>query len=163
LTVRGYLHALQRYRQVLARRNALLRQGAPAAVVAAWDEGLTSWGSRVIGARARWVAERDPSFGRHVSRIASGGAAGLEYEGAGGGRGREPGEVAGELARELDRGRERGERRGRALVGRRRGDRRIRGPGEAGGVGVDLRVYGSGGQQRTAAVALRMVEAESLT
>jgi DNA replication and repair protein RecF len=27
---------------------------------------------------------------------------------------------------------------------------------------VDLRAYGSGGQQRTAAVALRMIEAESL-
>ena len=47
------------------------------------------------------------------------------------------------------------------LAGPHRDDLRVRGETDAGEV-VDLRTYGSGGQQRTAAVALRMIEAESL-
>ncbi len=168
LTEPGYLHALQRYRQVLARRNALLRRGTPAVVVAAWDEGLVEWGSRVIAARIRWVAEHDASFRRHVGHIASGSAAVLEYDGtvrtgAVAGEPLRPEEVAAEFARELERVREREERRGMTVAGPHRDDLRIRAPGGAGTAWVDLRVFGSGGQQRTAAVALRMVEAESLT
>src|SRR5690606_9097747 len=58
LAVPGYLEWLQRYRQVLLRRNALLREGAPVERVGAWDAGLAEWGSRVIAARVRWVRER---------------------------------------------------------------------------------------------------------
>jgi DNA replication and repair protein RecF len=168
LTAPGYLQALQRYRQILAQRNALLRQGTPAVVVGAWDEGLTGWGSRVIAARVRWVAERDASFRRHVSHISSGSTAVLEYDGTvralgEGGAPLEADEIAVEFARELERVRDREERRGMTVVGPHRDDLRIRAPGEGEGAWMDLRVFGSGGQQRTAAVALRMVEAESLT
>jgi DNA replication and repair protein RecF len=47
-------------------------------------------------------------------------------------------------------------------VGPHRDDLRIRAASGGGGEWVDLRVFGSGGQQRTAAVALRMVEGETL-
>jgi len=153
---------------VLAQRNALLRQGTPPGVVAAWDDGLVEWGSRVIATRAQWVAERDASFRRHVSHIASGSTAVLEYDGtvraqAESGEPLGTDEIAAEFARELERVREREARRGMTVVGPHRDDLRIRAPGEEGSAWVDLRVFGSGGQQRTAAVALRMVEAESLT
>ena len=48
------------------------------------------------------------------------------------------------------------------LVGPHRDDLRIRGMDPATGVWTDLRTFGSGGQQRTAAIALRMIEAETL-
>jgi DNA replication and repair protein RecF len=135
LTEPGYLGALQRYRHVLAQRNAVLRRGSGAPLVSAWDEGLVGWGSRVVAARARWVEARDT------------------------------GEIAERFRRDLARSREREERRGMTLVGPHRDDLRLRGEvGERGDARswVDLRAYGSGGQQRTAAVALRMIEAESL-
>ena len=168
LTAPGYLGALQRFRQVLAQRNALLRRGAPAAVVAAWDDGLVGWGSRVTAARVRWVRDRQQSFQRHVGHIAAGSTAVLEYEAtvpalSEAGEPLSPDEIGAEFARELDRVRDREERRGMTLVGPHRDDLRIRAPGEADASWIDLRVFGSGGQQRTAAVALRMVEAESLT
>ena len=48
----GYLDALQRYRQVLRQRNALLRVAASAPALAAWDDALVEWGCRVMVARA---------------------------------------------------------------------------------------------------------------
>jgi DNA replication and repair protein RecF len=175
LTVPGYLGALQRYRHVLAQRNSVLRRGGAAALVSPWDEGLVEWGSRVIAARARWIASRGASFSAHVVEISAGARGALEFDpsiAADGGEmtGGEVDEfaareaVAERFRRELARSREREERRGMTLVGPHRDDLRIRGEvgGGEGGSWVDLRAYGSGGQQRTAAVALRMIEAESI-
>jgi DNA replication and repair protein RecF len=174
LTEPGYLGALQRYRHVLAQRNAVLRRGSGAPLVSVWDEALVGWGSRVIAARARWARARAASFADHVLDISDGAGGALEYEpsvaaGAGergdGAEVQEAGEIAERFRRDLARSREREERRGMTLVGPHRDDLRLRGEvGERGDARawVDLRAYGSGGQQRTAAVALRMIEAESL-
>jgi DNA replication and repair protein RecF len=167
LTEPGYLGALQRYRQVLSRRNALLRQGAPALVVGAWDEGLVSWGSRVIAARARWVATHADAFARHVRDIAAGGEAAVEYDASvaaydEAGALAEAEALAERFRRELHRVREREERRGMTLVGPHRDDLRLRTVDPGAGGWLELRTFGSGGQQRTAAIALRMIEAESL-
>lgn len=162
LAVPGYLEWLQRYRQVLLRRNALLRDGAPVEQVGAWDAGLAEWGSRVVEARAGWVEGRAVAFAAHVARIGGGTEARLDYSG--------PFEGAGEAGREaivaglveaLARTRERERRRGMTVVGPHRDDLRIRVRTEGSDAWTDLRAYGSGGQQRTAAVALRMLEAES--
>lgn len=176
LTVPGYLHAVQRYRQVLARRNALLRQGAPRAQVEAWNHGLAGWGSRVMQIRAGWVASRTRSFSTHVAAISDGAEALLEYEPSvdvtrssdGGGEGDGDGNAAAAGAAatdaflaELERVADREERRGTTLIGPHRDDLSIRADTDDAGW-VDLRTYGSGGQQRTAAVALRMIEAESV-
>jgi len=53
-------------------------------------------------------------------------------------------------------------RRGFTTVGPHRDDLVIRAEVESGGLERDLRAYGSGGQKRTAAIALRLVEADSL-
>jgi DNA replication and repair protein RecF len=160
LTAPGYLSALQRYRQALAQRNTLLRQGAPAAHVAAWNEGLVDWGSRVVAARAGWVAERAPGFARHFAEIAGGAPGRLEYEPSFGGPEAADG-IRHAFQRELERLAEREVRRGMTLAGPHRDDLGM--SSEApGGEPIDLRVFGSGGQQRTAAIALRMVEADTI-
>ena len=159
LAVPGYLAALQRFRQVLFQRNAMLRQGGSAALVAAWNPGLVEWGSRVGEARARWVAERAPGFAEHYARVAGGAAGVLEYDPSVGEWA--PGELAAVFHREMERVAEREVRRGMTLVGPHRDDLRF-GMELSGGTPLDLRTFGSGGQQRTAAVALRMVEAETV-
>lgn len=165
LTEPGYLHALQRFRQVLARRNALLRRGAPPQQVVAWNPGLAGWGSRVMAMRAAWAVRRTEGFARHVAAISAGAEAVLEYEPtAPVPTGREAGEPEDSIdafVAELDRVADREQRRGMTLIGPHRDDLRIRANTPEAGW-VDLRTYGSGGQQRTAAVALRMVEAESV-
>jgi DNA replication and repair protein RecF len=164
LAVPGYLEWLQRYRRVLLRRNALLREGAPAEQVAAWNPGLAEWGSRVVIARGAWVRERAAAFRAHVARIGEGTESLLEYAGPIDApeaevEGRE--EVAEAMLEALERSWERERRRGTTLVGPHRDNLRIHVRGERPDAWTDLRVYGSGGQQRTAAVALRMLEAES--
>lgn len=165
LTERGYLGDLQRYRQILLQRNALLRAGESPALVAAWNEGLVRSGSRITGARARWVEARSAGFAARAGEIAGGTMAALEYEPSIPGSGdpeAAPDRIADLFHAELERLAEREQRRATTLVGPHRDDLRLRSASGAGGEWVDLRVYGSGGQQRTAAVALRMVEAETL-
>ncbi|MBV9774260.1 MAG: DNA replication and repair protein RecF [Gemmatimonadetes bacterium] len=165
LAVPGYLAAVQRFRQVLFQRNALLRQGMQAALVAAWNEGLVSWGSRVVAARARWAAEVADSFAEHYARVSGGPRGVLAYDPSctgWEGTADEPVEAIAEaFRRELERVAERETRRGMTLVGPHRDDLRFEMERE-GAPPLDLRTYGSGGQQRTAAVALRMVEAETI-
>ncbi len=159
----GYLPALQRYRQILAQRNGLLRDRANRMELAAWDDGLVEAGSRIVEARSRWVAASHDAFGRYYAAISGGQAAGVDYlpsvprpggDGSGGdarGRWAEAFRVAMDLQRERER------RRGLTVIGPHRDDLRFWVDEEP--QRVALRGFGSAGQQRTAAVALRMVEA----
>src|SRR5690606_28625827 len=79
LAVPGYLEWLQRYRQVLLRRNAALREGAPPELVEVWDPALTEWGSRVVAARLAWVRGQAEAFSDQVARIGGGTIARLDY------------------------------------------------------------------------------------
>ncbi|HEX8244413.1 MAG TPA: DNA replication/repair protein RecF [Longimicrobium sp.] len=159
----GYLGALQRYRHALFQRNALLREKAASALVQAFDESLVLSGSRVIAARARWVAERAASFAEHYARVAGGQPGFVSFvpsidlpEAT------PPAEdVARAFRDQLARVAEREAARGMTLAGPHRDDLRFTTAG-ADGQALDLRTYGSGGQQRTAAIALRMVEAETI-
>ncbi|CAN5680387.1 DNA replication/repair protein RecF [soil metagenome] len=161
LSIPGYLAALQRFRQALTQRNALLRQGAAPALVAAWNDGLIRWGSRIIAERARWVEQRADAFAAHYRWIAGGDSARLEYDPSVAG-GPDAEQIAEVFTRELERVADREQRRSMTLLGPHRDDLRTTAQPSAGADLVDLRLYGSGGQQRTAAVALRMVEAETI-
>jgi DNA replication and repair protein RecF len=159
----GYLAALQRYRQALHQRNTLLRQGAAPDLVAAWNAGLVAAGSRVVAARARWAAARAESFAAHYARVAGGQPGALAFVPSvdyGGGTPPER-EVADAFAAQLERLAERERFRGMTLAGPHRDDLRFT-TAAPDGSALDLRTYGSGGQQRTAAIALRMVEAETI-
>lgn len=163
----GYLPLLQRYRQVLSQRNGLLRDGASATELAAWNEGLVDAGSRISEARARWVLSRQAAFSRYYSAISGGQAGGLEYVPSipepAHGTVAETAQVdlwAEAFSDQLERLAERERRRGLTVVGPHRDDLSF---WVSGGLeSVRLRSFGSAGQQRTAAVALRMVEAETL-
>jgi DNA replication and repair protein RecF len=158
----GYLQALQRYRQVLSQRNALLRDGAGAPELEAWSAELIELGSRVSEARARWVAARAASFSRYYAAVSGGQEAYLRYvpsvPAPGDAAPRETWAAA--FRAELARVAERERRRGRTMVGPHRDDLGFAVEGDR--EPVLLRTFGSAGQQRTAAVALRMVEAETL-
>jgi DNA replication and repair protein RecF len=159
----GYLGALQRYRQILKNRNAMLRSGGSDALLAAWDEGLAEWGGRIVAARAEWVAEVAPGFERRYAAIAGGQNVRLAYASSvplGEDAPPSPEQAADAFRAELARLAPRERDRGMTLVGPHRDDLAVllqRSGGEA-----DLRDFGSGGQQRTAAIALRMVEAETV-
>ena len=175
LVVPGYLVDLQRYRAVLGQRNEALRAGR-AEVVDAWTEGLVAPGARLMAARDAWIRERTQGF-RHYHEVISGGpGASLAYEtglpgGAhetaigediGGDRADPPGSWEDRIRHGLHAGRERDVRRGFTTVGPHRDDLAIRAEVETDGPERDLRAFGSGGQKRTAAIALRLVEADSL-
>ena len=163
----GYLSTLQRYRHILSQRNGLLRDGASPEELAAWNKGLVEEGSAIVDARARWVATQQVGFARYYKAVSGDQEASLEYapsiskpEGEAGRddptRERWADSFRFELERLLDRER----RRGLTLAGPHRDDIRfwVGGSSEP----VHLRSFGSAGQQRTAAVALRMVEADIL-
>ncbi len=153
-----YMAALQRYRQVLKQRNALLRDGAGS--LEAWDRGLVEAGARVMAQRSAWVREHAGAFAERYAAIGGGRGAGMAYrpsvaeavEADG------EGEVAEAFARELKRVEDRERERGVTVVGPHRDELVFVREHD----GVDLREFGSGGQQRTAAIALRMVEAETI-
>ena len=159
----GYLQALQRYRQALFQRNTLLRKNSPRAMVELWDEGLVAAGSRVATARAAWVREHAESFATHYARVAGGHPGHMAYAPSAPelGEATSPAEVAAAFGTALARSADREQRRGMTLVGPHRDDLRFTIAGADGGA-LELRTYGSGGQQRTAAIALRMVEAETI-
>lgn len=165
----GYFGALQRYRQILRQRNALLRDGAPLELLESWDEGLIESGSTLIAARAGWVREHELGFTRRYARIAAGIRGKITYLPSVGTRGEETPEAMTEIEEifrlELDRLAQRERERGMTLVGPHRDDLAFsieRHEDASPEDWIELREFGSGGQQRTAAIALRMVEAETI-
>jgi DNA replication and repair protein RecF len=160
LNRRGYLEALQRYRHVLRQRNALLRDGRGGSVLEAWDAGLVESGARIIEARRAWVDAHAARYAELYAAI-GGGAARLEYEcgvpleGAG-----DVPAIASAFEARLARVAQRERERGVTLAGPHRDDLLLfMGTADD---DVDLRQFGSGGQMRTGAVALRMIEAETV-
>lgn len=157
----GYLRALQEYRRVLARRNASLKVHQPRSVVTAWNQGLVRSGARVVAARVAWVEESSAPFGDCYATISGGAGADMAYRSSvklDGARSVDDIEVA--FHRALEQSVEREQRNAVTVVGPHRDDVRLRLAG--GGEGLDLRTYGSGGQRRTAALSLRLVEARTI-
>lgn len=163
LNAAGYLTALQRYRQLLKNRNAVLRSGrVDQALLGVWEAALIEHGARLVVERAGWVAAHADSFAAKYAAISGGVTAGLRYHCG----------VRGELdfADELQVRERFGEDLRRLAPRERERRQTLSGPHRdelvftfnAGQNSVDLREFGSGGQVRTAAIALRMVEAETI-
>jgi len=181
LNAGGYLDALQRYRQVLNQRNAALKERLPDAAVRVWDAPLVEAGARVVEGRRRWLADRGPLFARYYEEVADGQRAALEYrpsispedhgEGSVGG-------AEGSAETEIDRSpesirhrleagfrqaladtRDRERRAGYTVVGPHRDEVRFYLEGDR---DLDIREFGSGGQRRTVALALRLAEAATI-
>jgi DNA replication and repair protein RecF len=143
LVVPGYVEALGEYRRALRHR---CRAGVD---VADWEALLARSGAKVAAARRAWAERWAGRYGEHCRAIGETAASELCY--ASRGTAGEP-----ELAEALERSRERDLAHGRTSVGPHRDDLRLLLGGR------ELRVYGSAGQWRTAAMALRLVEAATL-
>jgi DNA replication and repair protein RecF len=156
LTDRKYLHALQHYRANLVRRNAALRQAtrrnASDAEVSVWEPALAEHGTYLIEARARWVEDSAPEFTKLCETIGERGEARMKYTSpfAESEARYDVLLAAFEEKRSLDL------KRGLTHVGPHRDDLELTLEAR------DLRLFGSAGQQRTAAIALRMLEAATL-
>ncbi len=169
---RAYCQALGQYSRVLAQRNHLLRRlrtrGGDREELAFWESKLAEHGGQLIATRASTVAALGHMARRAHCRLA--GAAevlGMAYRsslvGTSGGStadvsgpasAQDAQEVSRTLAWQLAGHRDEELRRGMTLVGPHRDDIVLTVSG------ADLRAYGSRGQQRTAALALKIAEAQ---
>jgi DNA replication and repair protein RecF len=144
----GHLPALLRYRQIVARRNRLLQARTMESRLAPWDEQLATTGMELIDRRRRAVAALSTELarvypalagGRHKVEVAYRTALGEATDPAA-------------LLEALERRRADELRRRVTLVGPHRDDLAIELDG------IDARAYGSRGQQRLLALALRLAE-----
>jgi DNA replication and repair protein RecF len=149
LADRGYLHALSRYRAALAQRNSALRQGR-FELAGAFDRVLAEAGATVVAARWAWAGPAAERFAAEFECLGEAERATLAYRG-------NP-ELADQDAWEsaLRESREADLARGMTTVGPHRDDLTLRIGGRL------LREYGSTGQLRSAAVALKLIEIETL-
>lgn len=157
----GYIGAIQRYKQILRNRNAMLKSGkADALLLASWDDSLAEAGARVMLARSNWVAAHAASYRSKYEAISGGTPGMIRY--VAGVRGLEiledEDKVRADYRAELEKCIPRDRERGMTHAGPHRDHLEI----EYGDDQVDLREFGSGGQIRTAAIALRMIEAETI-
>jgi DNA replication and repair protein RecF len=161
LTARGYLTALQHYRAALARRNAALRETARTgrasdASVAVWEPALAEHGARLWSERRMWVASIETRFEELCREIGETGRARVRYASSV----NPSNDLAQSLAAALSEKRSLDLRRGLTHAGPHRDDIAITLSGSD-GTPRDLRTFGSAGQQRSAAIALRMLEAST--
>ena len=152
LTRAGYLTALASMRTGLRQRNAALRRGN-ALAAQAFDEQLAQSASVIAGARRAWADCWGGRYSTLCTDLGERGATTMAYH-AHRHRGDDEAET---FSRELGEALDRDLQRGMTTVGPHRDDLRLDLDGH------DLRRYGSAGQQRTAAVALRLLEALGLS
>lgn len=151
LSDRRYLEALTALRAALRQRNAALRRGQPAAAWA-FDAPFAQAAASVTARRLAWVTQHAERFRDLADALGERDRATMEYHIRRGGGGDAETVQAG-----LTAARDRDTRRSMTTVGPHRDEVRLTLNGH------DARQVGSAGQQRTAALALRLLEAESLT
>jgi DNA replication and repair protein RecF len=157
LSSRRYLAALQRYRTTLAHRNAALRDagrtGRHDERITVWEAPLAEHGALLWAARRAWVERSAARFAALCAAVGEAAEVSMRYASV-----VQPGsDLRGTLAGALAERRGVDVRRGLTHVGPHRDDLALSIGGR------DLRTFGSAGQRRTAAIALRMVEAETLS
>lgn len=152
-TSRRYLTALQQYRIALAQRNAALRSSEAVTVAPVWEGALAHHGGVLLEERRAWVTWAQPRLEAAGQAIGERASLLLRYRTA------IDGDVGGDaaslevaLAEALARQRGRDVERGLTHTGPHRDDLDVRLGGHA------ARRFGSAGQQRSAAIALRLLE-----
>jgi DNA replication and repair protein RecF len=161
LSSRPYLAALQRYRHALAQRNAALRSALRDGArgeqrVAVWEAPLAEHGAVLWRERVRWTGSASSRFAEVCAAIGEQAPVGLRYATSLEPPGVELEDVRVALARALEEKRALDLRRGLTHAGPHRDDLALSLDGR------ELRAFGSAGQQRTAAIALRLLEGETL-
>ena len=150
---KAYFYALTRYNKILAQRNKLLKNNPTDDALTVWDMQLAREGARVIKTRRGFVGRLSPLAEAVHRDITGSETLTLGYEG-----------IAGESAEEIEtnfmaalvKSRARDRMFMLTHVGPQRDDLAIAADG------IDLRSYGSQGQQRSAALSLKLAEMELL-
>jgi DNA replication and repair protein RecF len=164
LSSRPYLAALQRYRHALAQRNAALRdavrsggtRGGAEQRIAVWEAPLAEHGAVLWRERVQWAANAGARFAAMCAAIGEQAPVGMRYATALEPSSDERPDIVAALAAALEQKRALDVRRGLTHAGPHRDDLTLTLDGR------ELRAFGSAGQQRTAAIALRLLEAETL-
>ncbi|MEO7363712.1 MAG: DNA replication and repair protein RecF [Gemmatimonadaceae bacterium] len=167
LTDSRYLLALQHYRAALRQRNAALRvtqrkggrhaganaDGASENVeVSVWEPALAKHGATLASLRHTWCTRHTEHFAALCAKIGERAPVSMRYSNAAS----DVDEFRSNYLATFEQQRANELRRGVTLVGPHRDDLHLQ-LGER-----DLRTFGSNGQQRTAAIALRMLELKTL-
>jgi len=143
-----YYHKLKKYRGILKSRNVLLKQDAPSPeLLDVYDEQLAEAGAAVMEERASYIAALAEESAESVKLISDGrDALTVSYSPSFSGLSRESGKE------DLQKNRDRDLFLHATETGPHRDDMALTLNGR------DLRIYGSQGQQRTAALSLRLAE-----
>ncbi len=155
LTSRRYLAAFQIYRAALARRNAALRAlggGGGVDLAAVWEPALAEHGAILRTERLSWVERFAQPFAERCAAMGEEGPSRMRYVS----RLDPTGDPRSALLADFAARRVQDVRRGVTGSGPHRDELELTLGGR------ELRTFGSAGQQRTAAIALRMLEAETI-
>ena len=152
---RSYFYALQKYKKILAQRNNLLKNENLSLIrdtLPVWDVQLASAGAKIVSERNDYVKMLSPFAGEAHGEI-TGGKETLDVTGDYKFEGTEE-EICVQLTDALREKTEKDTELGYTTVGPHRDDLKIKVNG------TDVRTYGSQGQQRTAALSLKLAETE---
>ena len=155
-TSRRYLHALHSYRTALQQRKsalrAVMRGSGSEGEVAVWEPAMAEHGAVLVDARTEWAEARAGEFGELCAAIGETETASVRY------RARLAGsdDTRTALGESLAEHRPIDLRRGRTHAGPHRDELVLELAGR------EMREFASAGQQRTGAIALRMLEAATL-
>lgn len=152
---RGYFYSLQTYKKILAQRNNLLKSEDKELILdtlPVWDVSLAKAGAKIIFERNEYIKMLSPFAGFCHEQITGGGEV-LTVKGDYKYAGTEQ-EILEQFLSALTEKTEKDIETGYTTVGPHRDDLKIKVNG------IDVRTYGSQGQQRTAAISLKLAEAE---
>ncbi len=152
---RAYFYLLSRYNKTLAQRNRLLKSGTDNDTLDVWDMQLADAGAKVIKTRRGFIKRISALAEKNHAYLTSGKEhLSLNYESI---EGESEEEIKSAFLSELKRTREKDVFHGFTHVGPQTDDfAALCGD-------VDIRKFGSQGQQRTAALALKLAELDLFT
>ncbi len=150
---KAYFYALNRYNKILLQRNTLLKSGrVDENSLEVWDLQLVEEGTRIAKSRAGFVKRLEKFAGDNHAYLSSDKEKlTLEYEGI---TGETAEEISQKMLDELKINREKDLRQGYTHSGIQTDDLKVSVNG------TDIRKFGSQGQQRTAALSLKMAEVD---
>lgn len=153
---RAYFYLLINYGKALSNRNKLLKSGRfGEADMLVWDDILAAYGAKIVKNRKGYLQKLSKAAKEAHSQLTSGGEElVLSYDGT---DGDSEAEILENLKQSLISSREQDTRLGFTHAGAHRDDIKITIDG------IDVRSYGSQGQQRTAALSLKLAETELMT
>lgn len=152
---RKYFYSLQKYKKILSQRNSLLKDEDKELVrdtLPIWDAQLAKAAAVIVKDRNEYLRLLAP-YAKEAHAFITGGAeelevsAGYRYEG-------DEKMIAGQILSDLKETMEKNIALGYTTVGPHRDDLKIKINGE------DVKIFGSQGQQRTAALSLKLAELE---